>query len=430
MTVPTPSPFRWRGRSFVLFGAGALLLVVGVLAANPAALYLALAVLSAPVAAALVGPRRAPTARIDWQVEGSGMGVHVSGTAAFDPPTDARDVVVEFEVPPGLGEVHAPKLDRTRTEIRFALEWTAEKPVVVPIPPPRLLWRDPAGLVERSVLSEPAELMVERYPAELVRIGAVRLERTIAVPGETRSRQVGSSGEFFGIREAPPTEPPRRINWKATARTGRWMTNEFQLERTGDVLLLVDARPSTLGPVPDRELLSLSVAAAHGIAESFLREKARVGVGVFGEFLDAVPLASGRTQRVRVRRALLAARLTTAPGPSERCAVALRRYFPPGVTTILFSSLVDDSSRHLVPYLRRRGFPVVVLSPSSLPILAERPTLNAADEELVARIARLLRRDRIARTWEDAPVVDWEEYWSLGALVDLLRRPTRRGRAV
>jgi hypothetical protein len=155
---------------------------------------------------------------------------------------------------------------------------------------------------------------------------------------------------------------------------------------------------------------------------------ARVGLAVYGEFLEAVPLASGRTQRVRLRQALLAVRLTSDPGPSERCAIAMRRYFPPGVTTILLSSLADDSSGYLVPYLRRRGFPVIVLSPSPLPILTASPTLSAADEELIARIARLLRRHRIARTWEDAPVVDWEEYWSLGGLVDLLKRPGRRGR--
>jgi uncharacterized protein (DUF58 family) len=420
--------FRWCARAYVLFGAGALLLVVGIVFSNPAPLFLALPILLAPVGAALLGPRSAPPAQLEWRVEGSGVEVRVSGTVSFQPPTDAYDIGIEFEVPPGLKEEAPPVLERDHRIIRFALRWVAPEPVVIPVRPPRLAWRDPAGLVERAVRWDPADLLVERYPAELIHVGTVRLERTIAVPGETRSRRIGPSGEFFGIRDATPTEPPRRINWTASARAGKLKANEFEVERTGDVLLVIDARPSTLGPRADRELLSLSVAAAHGIAESFLREKARVGLAVYGEFLEAVPLASGRTQRVRLRQALLAVRLTSDPGPSERCAIAMRRYFPPGVTTILLSSLADDSSGYLVPYLRRRGFPVIVLSPSPLPILTASPTLSAADEELIARIARLLRRHRIARTWEDAPVVDWEEYWSLGGLVDLLKRPGRRGR--
>jgi hypothetical protein len=30
--------------------------------------------------------------------------------------------------------------------------------------------------------------------------------------------------------------------------------------------------------------------------------------------------------------------------------------------------------------------------------------------------------------WRDAPVVDWEDYWSLGGFVDFLRRPAARER--
>ncbi len=422
--------FHWRTRSFLLFGAGATALAAGVLVARPALLYLALPLLLAPVAAALLGPFR----RAD------GADALGGGRVGAGRTSRRHDIVRPADGRPGhrhrvrrtagASRGRSSRIARSGHEIRFRLHWTAPEPVVVPVPFPRLTWRDPAGLVEWEVRWNPSDLLVERYPAELVHIGAVRLERTIAAPGETRSRRIGPDGEFFGIRYASPFEPPRRINWPATARTGQLMVNEFQLERTGDILLLIDTRPSTLGPWVDTELLSLSVAAAYGIAESFLREKARVGLGVYGEFLDAVPLSAGRTQRVRLRNALMRVRLSRNPGPTERCAVSLRRYFPPGVTTILLSSLVDNESRYLVPYIRRRGFPVVVLSPSALPILTARPTLSASDEELVTRMARLLRRDRLARTWEDAPVVDWEEYWSLGGLVDILRRPGRRGRVI
>ena len=420
-------PLRWRPRSYVLFGAGAALMVVGVALSNPAPLLLALPILLAPVAAGLLGPRNAPLAELEWRLEGSGPVVRVIGIARVEGPTDANDLILEFEVPAGLEQEAPPRVERSPHQVRFTLRWKARDPVVVPVPPPHLTWRDPAGLVDRSVRWNPPELIVERYPPELVHIGAVRLERTIPLPGETRSRRIGSSGEFFGIRNATPTEPPRRINWVASARAGRLLANEYEVDRTGDVLLLIDARPTSLGPRVDAHLLSLAVAGAHGIADSFLREKARVGLAVFGQFLDVVPLGSGRTQRVRLRNALLATRLTSEPGPSERCAVALRRYFPPGVTTILLSSLADDPSSRLVPYLRRRGFPVFVVSPSPLPILAAGPALTDEEEVLVARIGRLLRRHRLAQTWRDAPVVDWEEYWSLGALVELLRRPTRRG---
>lgn len=428
--IGSDATFRWRARAYLLFGAAVVLAGVGIALRSPAPLFIAIPLFLAPVAAALLGPRSPPLARVDWQVTGTAETVEVAGTARFDAPTDARDVTVQFVVPPGLSERAPPRIDRSLREIRFALHWAASEPIVVPVPAPRIGWQDPAGFVERPVRWESPELMVERYPAELIHIGAVRLERTIAIPGETLSRRIGSEGEFFGIRLAAPTEPPRRINWRASARVGRLLANEFRVERTGDVLLLIDVRPTALGPSIDSALLSLSLAAAYGIAESFLREKARVGLGLYGEFLDALPLASGRTQRLRIRNALLAARLTPSPGPSERCAIALRRYFPPGVTTILLTSLADEASADLVPFVRRRGFPLVVMSPSPLPLLERASRARDEESDLVGRIARLLRRRRVSATWRDAPVVDWEDYWSVGGLVELLRRPLRVGRGV
>ncbi len=427
-TAPPVATFRWRPTAYLLLGAGAVLAGLGVWTRTSAPLLLAVPLLLAPVGAALWGPRSPPVARADWEDRGDGRNVDVVGTLTLDPPADAHDVAAEFTVPPGLVAGAPVEVARTDREVRFRLRWQAPEPVVVPAAPPRLVWGDPAGLVERAVTAEFPPLTVERYPPDLVRIGAVRLERTIAVPGENVSRGVGPSGEFFGIREATPTEPPRRINWVASARAGRRLANEYRVERTGDVILFIDARSTSLGPSVDGPLFSIMLAAAHGIAESFLREKARVGLAVYGEFLEPVPLASGRTQRLRIRQALLHARLTSAPGPAERAAIAMRRYFPPGVTTIVLSSLADEESAHVVPHLRRRGYPVVVLSPSPLPYLDRGPIASDDEGRLVSRIARLLRRRRLSATWRDAPVVDWEDYWSVAGLVDLMRRPGRIGR--
>jgi uncharacterized protein (DUF58 family) len=217
---------------------------------------------------------------------------------------------------------------------------------------------------------------------------------------------------------------------RASARLGRRLVNEYALERTGDLLILIDARPTSLGPVTGGRLLGISRAAAFGLADTFLRAKSRVGVAVYGEFLDAVPLSTGRTHRLRIRNLLLATETAAQPGPSERCAIALRRYFPPGVTTVILSPLADDEGVDLILHVRRRGFPAVVLSPSAVPQLAQMTFLPPEDQELVARLARLLRREQIARAWSSAPVVDWEEYWSLGSFVQFLQRPSSRERSL
>jgi len=422
---PRSRPLRWRPLAPFLLSTGAALLLAAVLTRNPTPLFLALPLLLAPVAAGLAGPRSSPPVRIDLSVEGAAAEVRLRGAVVPEPGVDARDLVVELERPPSLVGDPA-QFDYSPSQIRFAANWTAPEPTITEVTVPTVLWRDPMGIVERETVSSASPVVVSRYPPELLRIGAVRLERTTPLPGETHSRRVGESGEFHGIRPARPDDPPRQINWRATARAGRPLANEYDLDKTGDLLILLDARPTPLGRAVDERLFSVARAAAVGLSDSFLRVKSRVGVGVFGEFLDVVPLSTGRTQRIRIEMALKRAHLSSVSAPAERCAVSARRHFPPGLTTVVFSSLADDSSEDLSPYLRRRGFPAVVLSPSPLPLIAAASQLTGADEELASRIARLVRRDRIARAWQESPTIDWDDYWSLGKFVEFVRRPRVR----
>jgi uncharacterized protein (DUF58 family) len=417
---------RWRPLAPLLLAVGAALSVASVISRNPVPLFLGLPLLLAPLAAGVSGPRGAPPVRVELSVTGSGGDVRFEGAVAPDPGVDARDLVVEVARPSSLLEGSGLRFEGSSTEVRFRADWNAPEPTIAEVAVPNVLWRDPMGLVERAALSSATPLVVTRYPPELLRIGAVRLERTTPLPGETRSRRVGDSGEFHGIRLARPDDPPRQINWRASARAGRPLANEYDLDKTGDILLILDARPTPLGRGIDERLFSIVRAAALGLSDSFLTLKARVGLGVFGEFLEVVPLATGRAQRIRIETTLKQVRLAGVSAPPERCAVAARRSFPHGLTTVVFSSLADDPSTDLSPYLRRRGFPVIVLSPSPLPLVSATSPLTGADGALADRIARLVRRHRVARAWQEAPTIDWADYWSLGQFVEFVRRPRVR----
>ncbi len=380
----------------------------------------------APIAAPLVGSRAAASATVRGEVQGTAGEVQVTYRIAPDPPLLPADLRVGLTPPGNLRERAPARATVDGAELRLDLAWSAAEPTVTTVPLPSLEWEDPLGLIERSVAAVGERLTVERYPPELRRSGRLRLEHTVPLPGETRSRAIGTTGEFFGIREAVPDDPPRLINWLASARAGRRLANEFLVERTGDVLIVLDVRPTALGPVADARLLGVARAAAYGLADAFLREKTRVGVATFGEFLTALPLSAGRTHRLRIHELLLATEVATVAGPAERCAVSLGRYYPPGLTTILLSPLADEETALVVPYLRRRGYRPVVLSPSPLPFATSGPALDPADEALLARLARILRREQIARAWQDGPAIDWEEFWSLAGFVEFLRRPTGR----
>ncbi|MCI4339700.1 MAG: DUF58 domain-containing protein [Thermoplasmata archaeon] len=417
-----------RAPALLAFSGGALLLVVAVLAGSPLGVFAALPLLMAPVAALSAAPTGGASAELSWSVEGAGADVLVRGTLRPDSSLDTDRLRIRFYRPPSLVEVAPPRLVVTPTSIEFTLSWRAPFPFLSTVPRPEVVWQDPLGLVEVAVAMEAPALKIERFPPEASRLGTVRLPHTTPQPGEIRSRYIGPSGDFFSVRAAGPTDTPRQINWRATARSGRLLANDFYLERTGDLVLLLDLRPSSLGPERDAVLLSIACAGALGIASGFLAEKARVGVGLFGEFLTAVPLGAGRLQRFRIAQALQKATLTDAPGPSERLAVSMRRYFPPGVTTVLLTPLADEESLVVVSHLRRRGYPTIVLSPSPIPLLVPPKDTATPEDQVALRLLRLVRRRRIGDAWREGPVVDWDDYWSLSPFVRFLSAPARPSR--
>jgi uncharacterized protein (DUF58 family) len=412
----------------LLAGAGTILGVASVLLRTSVPLFLALPLLLAPIAAGLFLPRRTIVARLEWAERGRANRVRIAGRIQTDPPVNPSLLYPSFHIPGPLVERLPLELEVIEPTLAFALEYEAPFPCIVDVPLPTLIWRDPLGLAESPVEVKGTPLAIERYPPELHRLGVVNLRRTTPLPGEIRSRALGGAGEFFTVRDALPTDTPRQMNWAATARRGRLIANDFLLERTGDLVLLLDARATGLGAARDEELLSISRAGALGIATAFLQSKSRVGLGTFGEFLEAVPLGTGRRQRYRIRRLLRATSVATESGPAERLAVSLRQYFPPGVLTLLVSALATEEQMHLLPHLRRRGYPVLVLSPSPVPLLLP-PALGREprEDQLARRILRLERRQTIGEAWGEAPAIDWEEYWSLAPLVALLRRPNPRG---
>jgi uncharacterized protein (DUF58 family) len=420
------SVVRWRPRAFFLLGLAGSLLFLAVFLASSVPAFLAIPFLVAP----LIAPWSAPTTlgKVDlvWTEQGNGPDIWVGGRLSGDLGTAGPDVRVDFTLPPGITEVAPVRFGRREPVVEFYTRWQARDPIVVDVPPPKVSWEDPYGLSRRDLPGERPSLRIRRYPLGLRSFSALRLDRTTMLPGETHSRRVGDAGEFFGLRVAPLSAPLRRVNWRATARAGRPMTNEFQVDRAGDLVLLVDARPSPLGPAYSHRMLGVTRAVALGLSESFLRQKIRVGYASFGEFVEALPLSTGRVHALRIQEAIARTQPAPVPGLPERCAYGLARYFRPGTAVLVLSGWVGEPETDLTPYLRRRGYPVILLSPSTVPLGRGAYALTPEAESAAAAVERLERRARLAYLWSYGPVIDWEELWSLSALVHYLRHPVTR----
>ena len=101
----------------------------------------------------------------------------------------------------------------------------------------------PLGLVRRQRAIPGSAVRVRVYPSlrGLRRYELLARRGLMQEAGLKALRTPGASTEFERLREYVPDDEFRRINWKATARRGKPIVNQFEAERSQNVVLMLDA---------------------------------------------------------------------------------------------------------------------------------------------------------------------------------------------
>ena len=198
--------------------------------------------------------------------------------------------------------------------------------------------------------------------------------------GVTARGPLGLGTEFELIREYQPDDDIRQVNWRATARLGRPMSNQYRLEQDRDLLLLIDAGRLSSAPLGERGMTildaELDAAAALALVADELGD--RCGAVAFdGEVRAALPpRRRGGADIVRNLFDLEPRPLDSDYELAFRRAEGSKR----ALVVVLCDLLEEAAARSLVravPVLTRRHA-VMVGSPSD-------PALEALTEDQGAR---------------------------------------------
>lgn len=270
---------------------------------------------------------------------------------------------------------------------------------------------DPLALgAEDAVLDLRSRLVVAPAMEDLREV-ALQPRRTRPWFGQVPSRRIGAGTEFWGVREYVSGDEVRRINWKASARLERLYTNEYEGERSGDVVIVIDARRESFVGTEANNPIEHGVRAALAISDRVLAAKNRTGLIVQRNVLDVVPLAFGRKQLYRILEHLTHVR----PGgewPFSHVATVLSRFFPRDCLVVLITPLHDRAALGTVVGLVARGYDVAIVSPSGLEI-ERRLSASRETEDVAYRILRMERANLIDQLRRVAQVVDWDPATSL-----------------
>jgi len=284
------------------------------------------------------------------------------------------------------------------------------------------LW-DRAGLqAAETSIGLPGQLRVYPRPLPLRRLPAPR--RMQAFVGNYVAPSLGEGIEPGDIRAFVPGDRVRHVNWRASLRFRQLFVTQHHQERNADVVLMLDTLTEA-GAAP-ATTLDASVRAAAALTAGYLARKDRVGLIEYcGPFRWVRP-GSGRAHQERLFEALLRADVMFSYVTQE-VALVPRRVLPPQALVIAISPLIDPRFEKALVDLAARGFDLVVLSPSPIP-LVRRATRPSARADLACRLWALERRARAdALQRRGIAFVDWDPAEPLEAALGGASRARRRG---
>lgn len=272
--------------------------------------------------------------------------------------------------------------------------------------PIRVRGLDRTGLlVEEKLIESGFDLKV--YPeVQYIRKVQIRPRNPRNWPGEILTRKSGTGMEFYGIRAYSPSDPLRRINWKASSRSEELMSNQYMGEFGGDTIIVLDLRSVSVLGVPPESTITYGTRAAAVVAYRLLRDRNRVGMIALGDRLEKVRPGFGRRQFDR----LLTGMVTIKPGniwEIGNLAGYLSLFFSRMTQIVMVTPLMDDKSYETVAEISNKGYPVLVISPSPFEF-ESREGKDERVERIAEKLVRLERDTKISLLRRYAVVVDWD----------------------
>jgi uncharacterized protein (DUF58 family) len=212
------------------------------------------------------------------------------------------------------------------------------------------------GFVRRKI-SIPAQEMVPVYPSfiQMRKFEMYAISNRLTDAGIKKIRRVGHTMEFDQIKEYVRGDDVRSINWKATARANDLMVNQYQDERSQNVINVIDMGRVMKMPFEGLHLLDYAINTSLVISNIALIKDDKAGLVTFSNN-DSVVVKpeKKRTHIQRIQEALYKLNTNFLESDYERLVVSLRKHVNQRSLVLLYTNFETFSSmERQLPYLQR-----------------------------------------------------------------------------
>lgn len=248
----------------------------------------------------------------------------------------------------------------------------------------------PLKLVKRHCRSEGAA-EVPVYPSflQMRSFEIMAASNRLHEFGVKKIRRLGHTMEFERIKEYVVGDDPRTVNWRATARRGELMVNQYQDARAQPLYCLLDAGRVMEMPFEGLSLLDYSINASLVIGNVALKKQDRVGLISFSNTVDAtLPAETGMRQLGRIMDRLYKLSTGFLETDYERLFARVRRQIQQRSLLLLFTNFESLAAlKRQLPYLKAlaRNHLLVVIFFENTELTAVASTAPARVEDIYVK---------------------------------------------
>ncbi len=260
----------------------------------------------------------------------------------------------------GVLEAPVPLLNYDADELRAYVPAKSEVLLERPVTPVArgsagldelFVWfENPIGLIRRRVRRS-LPLPIRVYPdlSAVERYGTLHVRNRLIESGLRKMRLRGSGTEPESVREFTTGDAFRAINWKATARRGRLMVAQYEVERSQNVMILLDAGRLMTPRVGNQRKFDYAVTAALSVASIASLANDKVGVVAFSREIRRAfaPRAAGKSLS-RIAEELYDVEPAFEESDYDRAFAYVRAHVRKRSLVIFFTDMVDPAAQSSV----------------------------------------------------------------------------------
>ena len=202
----------------------------------------------------------------------------------------------------------------------------------------------------------PLEQTVSVYPSfmQMRKYQLVSQTAYMGEQGSQRLRKIGQSMEFEQIKDYVTGDDIRTINWRATARRGQLMVNNYVDEKSQQVYSIIDKGRLMKMPFNGLSLLDYSINTVLALTNVCLQKQDRVGLRGFSTKLSTLIAADRKpVQRENILEALYKEQTAFQESDYEMLYMQVRHKLKQRSLLVLFTNFESlGGLRRQLPYLR------------------------------------------------------------------------------